>query len=172
MFGSVGVVSKRKRSTFYESLFQSKICSHAAFFSFVTVSTQLSYKLDPDTVTVKNFWMVQIFAYFEHVRDYPILARQLFICYSSPDVPINMVATYHQFGWWKKHVPWVDWLEVCHRGCGLKDLKNLQIRSLKFYSNGKFNTIQKHGTNVYFPLYGIFTSHILPLMITSTFLQL
>ena len=58
------------------------------------------------------FWLVQIFAYFEHIqivwklehanffaRDYKItwffLARQLFVYYGAPDAPVNMVAVYH-----------------------------------------------------------------------------
>ena len=58
-----------------------------------------------------NFQMVQIFAYFEHIQtvrkieatkifpqDYEItrffLTQQLFVHYSTPDVPVNMVAAY------------------------------------------------------------------------------
>ena len=35
-------------------------------------------------------------------------------------------------------------LNMCLSGCGLKDIKNLNIRTSKFYSNGKFKTIQKY----------------------------
>ena len=60
---------------------------------------------------MENVWMVQIFAYFEHTscvkvpiyknfclrcRDYPILLlRQLFVYYSTPNVPVNMVGANH-----------------------------------------------------------------------------
>ena len=107
-----------------------------------------------------NFWMVQIFAYmyFKHIQimwkveptkiffwDYEItqflLTQQLFVYYGAPDIPVSITLMM------KKHATWVKRVELAHvsRGmCGLKNMENSKIRTLKFYSNGKFEIIRKH----------------------------
>ena len=97
--------------------------------------------------------MVQIFVYFEHMqivrklepmkiftRDYDItqffLARQLFVYYVFLDVPVNIVAAYHRHdGERSMHHESnsSSWPNVCPKGCGLKDQKDLQIRASKFF---------------------------------------
>ena len=109
--------------------------------------------------------MVQIFAYFEHIKivrkleptksftqDYEItrffLVQQLFVHYGAPDVPVNLVATYHYGldGDRSMHhkLKSLNQPSVCFRGCGLKDLENLKITTSKFYSKGKFEIIRKY----------------------------
>ena len=69
---------------------------------------------------------------FSHGNVLSITALQMY-------VPVIMVGTYRRLdGEWKKHALCVERFELAQHlsnGCGLKDMDNSKIRTLKFYSN-------------------------------------
>ena len=117
-----------------------------------------------------NFHIFQTYTNCAKIRTYEnfsrddettrfFLLRQLFIYYGTPDVFVNMVGAYHCLdGERSMHCQCSNSLNVCSRGCSLKDIKSAKITTSKFYSNRKFAILRKYAPTKYwipwsFPVY-------------------
>ena len=102
--------------------------------NFCIFQTQIVQKLEPPKIFARDDKTTQFF-----------LVRQLFAYDGAPHVPVNMVGAYHRLdGERSMHAPSVEKFKLAQRvsqGCGLKDIK---IRSSKFYSKGKLEIIGKY----------------------------